>query len=556
MTFFRYTKILCVFTALLLYTTLAAAQNKPNIIVVLADDLGFSDIGCYGGEIETPHLDWLASRGMRMTSFYNASRCCPTRASLLTGQYQHTAGIGNMTTDQHQPGYRGFLQPNVVTIAQVLKTAGYQTGMVGKWHVSETGSLPDKDEQLAWLDHQITDRDFSDTLSYPVHKGFDQYYGNIWGVVDYFDPFSLVNGTQPVPSVPKDFYYTNAIGDSTASYIRQFSKKDDPFFMYVAFTAPHWPLQALEPDIRKYENTYKKGWNAIREKRYQKMVQLGLIKPEQVKLSEFMTPDKSWERNADSLWDARAMAVHAAMVDRLDQNIGKMIDALRKSGQLENTLIVFLSDNGASPEQPAKFGPGFDRSGTTRDGRKISFSVNKDVMPGPQTTHFGIGPEWANVSCTPFRYWKSKEHEGGITTPFIAYWPNKIKEHNKISSEPAHIIDLMATCTDIAGATYPTTFAGHNITPTPGKSLLPMWTGKLKKPLHDELFWEHNGAAALRQGNWKIVRVGANAPWELYDLGKDRSEMQNHAAAYPEKMETMKRKWKELANQYGVFPKP
>ncbi|QEL03559.1 arylsulfatase [Olivibacter sp. LS-1] len=556
MAFFRHAKILCLLFIWLIYAAGVSAQNKPNIIIVMADDLGFSDIGCYGGEIKTPNLDRLASHGLRMTSFYNASRCCPTRASLLTGQYPHTAGIGNMTSDQGQPGYRGFLQPNVVTIAQVLKGAGYQTGMVGKWHVSETEPLPTKEEQLAWLDHQITNRDFSDTLSYPVHKGFDKYYGNIWGVVDYFDPFSLVNGTRPIQSVPKDFYYTNAIGDSTASYIRQFAQKEVPFFMYVAFTAPHWPLQALESDIRKYENTYKKGWNYIREKRYQKMLKLGLIKPNQVKLSRFMTPERGWEKNADSLWDARAMAVHAAMVDRLDQNIGKMMDALQKSGQLDNTLIVFLSDNGASPEQPAKFGPGFDRSGTTRDSRKISFSVNKDVMPGPQTTHFGIGPEWANVSCTPFRYWKSKEHEGGIATPFIAYWPNKIKAQNKISDEPAHIIDLMSTCTDIAGAIYPETFEGHRITPTPGKSLLPLWTGKQKAHLHDELFWEHNGAAALRQGDWKIVRVDINAPWELYDLAKDRSETQNLSATYPQRMEAMKKKWEELANRYSVFPKP
>jgi len=560
MAIFRHTRILCLLFLAVVETTIAqekkSLQDRPNIILVLADDLGFSDIGCYGGEIETPNLDWLASRGMRMSNFYNASRCCPSRASLLTGQYQHTAGIGNMTTDQHQPGYRGFLQPNVVTIAQVLKTAGYQTGMVGKWHISETEPLPTKAQQLEWLDHQITDRDFSDTLSYPVHKGFDRHYGNIWGVVDYFDPFSLVNGTKPVTSVPKDFYYTNVIGDTTASYIQQFAKKKNPFFMYVAFTAPHWPLQALERDIRKYENTYKKGWAYIREQRYQRMVKSGLINPEQVALSDFMTPDKSWEGNSDSLWDARAMAVHAAMVDCLDQNVGKMIDALRKSGELENTLIVFLSDNGASPEQPARFGPGFDRSGTTRDGRKIEFPVDKEVMPGPQTTHAGIGPQWANVSCTPFRYWKSKEHEGGISTPFIAYWPEKITNENSVNNEPAHIIDLMATCIDIAGATYPKVFDGHKISPTLGKSLLPVFNGTLKKPLHEELFWEHNGAAALRQGDWKIVRVTTDAPWELYNLVKDRSETTNLSATYPEKVLKMEEKWTDLARTYQVFPKP
>lgn len=534
----------------------AALKNKPNVIIILADDLGYSDLGCYGGEIETPHLDQLAKGGLRMNSFYNASRCCPTRASLLTGLYPHTAGIGNMTTNQKQPGYRGTLTPNTVTIAQVLKNNGYQTGMVGKWHISETQPFPEAGKQLEWLDHKIQDKDFADTLSYPTHKGFQKYYGTIWGVVDYFDPFSLVNGTRPVKNVPKDFYFTNAIGDSAAAYVSTFSAKKAPFFMYVAFTAPHWPLQALEKDIKKYENTYKKGWAAIREQRYQKMIQLGLIDPKKVALSQFMYPQKQWETNKDSVWDARAMAVHAAMVDCLDQNVGKLIAELKRTGELDNTLIMFLSDNGASPERPEVFGPGFDRSGTTRAGEKISFPVNKDVLPGPQNTHAGIGPQWANVSCTPFRYWKSKEHEGGISTPFIAYWPKMIKAQKEVNSVPAHIIDMMATCLAVSGAKYPDTFEGNAITPTPGKSLIPVFTGKIKDQLHEELFWEHNGAAALRQGDWKIVRVDAKEQWELYNLSADRSEINNLAEKFPERVNQMQIKWKQLADKYAVFPKP
>ncbi|MDB5015106.1 MAG: Arylsulfatase [Daejeonella sp.] len=536
--------------------TSALKKNKPNIIIILADDSGYSDLGCYGGEINTPNLDLLANGGLRMNSFYNASRCCPTRASLLTGLYPHTAGIGNMTTDQKQPGYRGSLTSNTVTIAQLLKNEGYQTGMVGKWHISETQPLPDAEKQLQWLNHKIQDKDFGDTLSYPTHKGFQKYYGNIWGVVDYFDPFSLVNGTTPVKNVPKDFYFTNAIGDSSAAYIREFSAKKAPFFMYVAFTAPHWPLQALEKDIKKYENTYKKGWEYIREQRYQKMIKLGLIDPEKVALSQFMFSQKEWGSNKDSVWDARAMAVHAAMVDCLDQNVGKLINELKRTGELENTLIMFLSDNGASAERPEIFGPGFDRSGTTRNGEKISFPVNKDVLPGPQNTHAGIGPQWANVSCTPFRYWKSKEHEGGIATPFIAYWPKMIKAQKAVNNVPAHVIDLMATCLDISGAKYPGTFEGNTITPTPGKSLIPVFTGKIKDQLHDELFWEHNGAAALRQGDWKIVKVDAKEKWELYNLAEDRSETSNLAAKFPEKVNQMQLKWNQLANKYVVFPKP
>lgn len=533
-----------------------ATQRKPNIIIILADDLGYSDLGCYGGEINTPNLDWLASQGVRSNSFYNASRCCPTRASLLTGQYPHTAGIGSMTTDQKAPGYRGQLTPNTVTIAQVLKEAGYQTGMVGKWHVSETRPFPEKEEQLAWLDHKITDRAFADTLSYPTHKGFQKYYGNIWGVVDYFDPFSLVNGTTPVKDVPADFYYTNAIGDSTAAYIDQFTATKNPFFMYVAFTAPHWPLQALDSDIQKYENTYKKGWNYIREQRYQKMIKLGIINPKQVPLSDFISEGNAWANNKDTVWDARAMAVHAAMVDCLDQNVGKLINQLKISGELENTLIMFLSDNGASPERPEVFGPGYDRSGTTRNGEKISFSVDKDVLPGPQTTHMGIGQQWANAINTPFRYWKAKEYEGGINTPFIAYWPAGIKGKNKFNGVPAHIIDLMATCIDVSGATYPDTFEGHAVTPSPGKSLIPVFNGKVKKQLHDELFWEHNGAAALRQGDWKVVRLDGKANWELYNLAVDRTETNNLAEKFPERVHQMKDKWHQLAKQYNVLPKP
>ena len=531
-------------------------NNKPNIIIILADDLGYSDLGSYGGEIKTPNLDLLANRGIKMNSFYNASRCCPTRASMLTGLYPHTAGIGNMTTDQKQPGYRGSLTANTVTIAQVLKDNGYQTGMLGKWHISETQPLPEADKQLQWLDHKIQDKDFGDTLSYPTNKGFQKYYGNIWGVVDYFDPFSLVNGTTPVKDVPKDFYFTNAIGDSSVAYVREFSAKKDPFFMYVAFTAPHWPLQALEKDIKKYENTYKQGWEHIREQRYQKMVKLGLVDPKKVALSQFMYPQKEWGTNKDSVWDARAMAVHAAMVDCLDQNVGKLIGELKRTGELDNTLIMFLSDNGASPERPEIFGPGFDRSGTTRTGEKISFPVNKDVLPGPQNTHAGIGPQWASVSSTPFRYWKSKEHEGGIATPFIAFWPKMIKAQKAVNNVPAHIIDLMATCLDISGAKYPDTFEGNTVTPTPGKSLIPVFTGKIKDQLHDELFWEHNGAAALRQGDWKIVRVDAKEKWELYNLAEDRSETNNMAAKLPEKVGQMQIKWNQLANKYAVFPKP
>lgn len=424
-------------------------EIKPNIIVIIADDLGFSDLGCYGGEIETPNLDRLAMNGVRSNSFYNTSRCCPTRASFLTGLYPHQAGLGRMTMDAGLPGYRGSLQENTVTIAEVLKDAGYQTGMTGKWHVSETVDLGGK-KQLAWLGHLESNGDFSDIASYPTSRGFDKYYGNIWGVVDYFDPFSLVNGTEEVKNVSKDYYHTNAIGDTAVAYVEQFSKKKDPFFLYVAHCAPHWPLQAPEDTIQRYVKVYEKGWKSIRKERYGRLISKGIVPAETSEMPEFMYPEKDWDTNPDKEWDVRAMAVHAAMVDLLDQSVGKLLDKLEETGEMDNTLILFLSDNGASSERPSKYGPGFDRAGITRDGRIVNFPVAKDSLSGSQTTLSGIGPQWAHTANTPFKYYKAKVYEGGINTPFIAYWPNGGLKNGTVISSPAHVSDVMATCVDVA----------------------------------------------------------------------------------------------------------
>ena len=529
-------------------------DTRPNIIVILADDLGYSDLGSYGGEINTPALDQLAKNGLRFTQFYNASRCCPSRASLLTGLYPHQTGIGAMTMDRNLPGYRGYLTENTVTIAELLKKAGYHTGMVGKWHVSNTIEQK-KEEQLRWLAHQTSYPAFSPLSQYPTNRGFDKYYGNIWGVVDFFDPFSLVNGTKPVRSVPKDYYHTTAIGDTAIAYVDEFTRDDKPFFLYIAHTAPHWPLHALPEDIKKYEGTYTAGWDAIRKTRYQKMLKSGLIKSENTPLSPRMFPDKQWKNNPDKEWDARAMAVHAAMVDRMDQTIGKLIEKLKEKGELDNTLIFFLSDNGASYEIPAKYGPGFDRAGSTRDGRKVVFPVGKEALPGPQTVHAGIGPEWANVANTPLRYYKSKEHEGGIATPLIVHWPARINEKGKIIDQPGHIMDIMATCLDVSGTGYPKTFEGRNITPIQGKSLLPVFSDK-KQNGHDVLFWEHLGACAIRQGDWKLVKLDRKSEWELYNLAKDRTELKDLAGKYPEKVKELSLLWQKMAHDLNVFPSP
>jgi arylsulfatase len=531
-------------------------EDRPNIIVILADDLGFSDLGCYGSEIKTPNLDLLASGGMRFTQFYNTSRCCPTRASLLTGLYPHQAGIGRMTMDDGKPGYRGFLTENTVTLAEVLRQAGYNTGMTGKWHIAQTNKL-DAEKQLKWLGHQENFGPFSDPAQYPVARGFDKYYGNIWGVVDYFDPFSLVNGKEQVMTVPDNYYYTDAISDTTVAYVDQFSRDDKPFFLYVAHTAPHWPLHALPEDIAKYEDVYKEGWEVIRKNRYKKMLELELFDSTNASLSPWMFPEKEWSDNNDSTWDAHAMAVHAAMVDRMDQGIGRLINKLKELKKLDNTLILFLSDNGGSYEDPARYGPGFDRAGSTRDGRTVSFPLVKSAenMPGPAIVHAGIGAQWAHTVNTPFKYYKSKIFEGGICTPMIAHWPNGIAQKNVITNEMGHVVDFMATCADLAGAQYPEEFNGRKITPQMGHSLLPIFSkGERKDP--EFIFWEHFGSKGLRQGKWKLVQLGNDAPWELFDMEKDRTETNDLSSQYKDVVEKMKAKWEEMAANTQVYPLP
>ena len=535
--------------------TALETPQKPNIVVIMADDLGFSDLGCYGGEVDTPALNGLAENGLRFNAFYNTSRCCPSRAALLTGQYPHQAGIGQMTMDRNLPGYRGRLDEQTVTLAEVLKTAGYQTGMVGKWHVSPTENLGGN-EQLEWLNHQTEKETFSDLDTYPTARGFDKYYGNIWGVVDYFDPFALVNGTEPVKEVPEDFYYTDAIGDSAVAYVDHFVREEKPFFLYVAHCAPHWPLMAPEEEIKKYEQVYDEGWQKIREERYKKLIEKGIFKGDTTKLSEFMFPDLKWAENENENWDSRAMAVHAAMIDRMDQNIGKLIDKLEATGQLDNTVIMFMSDNGASSERPSQYGIGFDRPSETRDGREIHYPVKKseEHLPGPETVMSGIGPVWANVANTPFRYWKARVYEGGITSPFIVHWPAGIKEQGVVKSQAAHIIDIMPTLLELSGATYPEEFNGNTIDPYMGESMVSAFTNTEEAPINETLFWEHFGAAALRQGDWKLVKLDGNADWELYNLKEDRTEMNNLAAKYPERLKAMQEEWNTMAKATDVFP--
>ncbi len=529
-------------------------SSRPNILIVLADDLGYSDIGCYGGEIQTPNLNRLAQEGIRFSHFYNAGRSCPSRASLLTGLYPHEAGIGRMTFDDHLPGYRGTMTHNGVTIAEVLKDAGYQTGMVGKWHIAET---PLRSDQRLWLAHQVYHEEFTSKDNYPTHRGFQDYYGTIYGVVDYFDPFSLVNGEVPVREVPKDYYSTIALTDTAVSYINRYSKSDKPFFMYLAYHSPHWPLHALPEDIKKYENVYKVGWEAIRDARYERMKKLGIFKDQSNFLSNRLST-KEWETNADREWDSRAMAVHAAMIDRMDQGIGRVVKALEENGQINNTLIIFMSDNGCSPEICQNFSPGEnDRPDMTRNGTPMIYPKHKEVLPGPETTYASLGPEWANVANTPFRFWKAKMYEGGICTPMIVHWPNGIKlPKGSINDSECHIIDIMATCLDLTKASYPKIYNGNNIQPYEGLSMNSIFkTGKRKG--HKYIGFEHfNEKALMSKDGWKIIEPAGKKEWELYNLNTDRSEMHNVASQYPKRVATMVKEYETWAKRTMVVPAP
>ena len=531
-----------------------AGNKQPNILIILADDMGYSDLGCYGGEIHTPNLDRLAQNGVRFSRFYNAGRSCPTRSSMLTGLYPHQAGIGRMTFDNNLPGYRGTMTHNGVTIAEVLKDAGYHTGMTGKWHVAETPLRPDQRE---WLAHQVQYDEFAPKENYPTRRGFEDFYGTIYGVVDFFDPFSLVNGEDPVYEVPKDYYSTIALTDSAVSYINRYNQSDKPFFMYLSYHAPHWPLHALEEDIRKYEDTYKAGWEAIRNARYERMKKLGIFPGQPDYLSNRLST-KEWETNPDSAWDARAMAVHAAMIDRMDQEIGRVLKTLEASGELDNTLIFFLSDNGCSPEVCQDFTPGEnDRPDMLRDGTPIVYPKNKEVMPGPQTTFASLGPEWANVANMPFRFWKAKMYEGGICTPVIAHWPKGIKiKKGSVNGELCHVIDFMATCIELSQAKYPVVYKGNNIQPFEGKSLVPLLQ-KGKREGHEIVGFEHfNEKALMSKDGWKIIQPGKRASWELYDLNNDRTEMNDLSGQYPERLNQMISQYEAWAGRVMVVPAP
>ncbi len=539
--------------------------NPPNIILIMGDDMGYSDIGSYGGEIRTPNLDALASNGLRFTQFYNTARCCPTRASLLTGLYPQQAGVGHMVNDRGTPAFRGDLSKNAVTIAEVLKGAGYSTYMSGKWHI--TPYVVDNPDKHNW----------------PRQRGFDKFFGMISGAGSLYDPRSLTEDNEYVPP-RQGFYCTTDFTDYAVKSITE-HKDDNPFFLYLAYTAAHWPMHAPKKAVDKYKGHYDKGWDKVRENRFDRMKKLGLVKDEWL-----LTPRDSfvvpWSEDIpDKAWELANMETYAAMTTLMDEGIGQVMDALKHKGQLENTLIIYLQDNGACAEEldwiknrdhkkadvPMK--PNDIQTEmipfVTRDGKPIK--IMRDGWPGPPDGYTAYGLNWANASNTPFREYKHWVHEGGISTPLIVHWPAKINPETsggEFRTEPTHLIDIMATCVDVGEANYPKAFNGNKIQPMEGKSLVNIFE---KKRLEREaIYWEHEGNRAVRMGKWKLISKANKkhsyiwdkvdemeiSNWELFDMEKDRTEMHNIATANLELVNKMASMWLDWGKRTGIVPRP
>jgi arylsulfatase A-like enzyme len=518
---------------------------RPNIVLILADDLGYSDLGCFGSEIATPNLDRLAARGIRLTQFYTTPRCCPTRAALLTGLYPQQAGIGNMMEDRGLPGYRGELNHNCLTIAEELRRADYHTLMVGKWHVNHIhfngkGQLNYQSDEPFWESKE----------GWPLQRGFEEYFGTIHGVTSYYDPFSLTRGNTSTKPETKDFYYTDVISEQAVADIDKYAGGDKPFFLYVAYSAPHWPLQAPEADIAKYRARYLAGWDVIRSNRYQRQLELGII-DKAWPLSPRDPRVHPWTEVKDKEWEANRMATYAAMVEHLDRGVGRMVERLKAKGAEQNTLVLFFSDNGACAEV---IEPGwYDVPSQTRAGQPIQVG-NKDhsVFAGPETVWQSYGVPWANVSDTPFLLYKHFTHEGGIASPFIACWPAQMHEPGAISRQMGHVTDIMATFVEAARAQHPATYNGQSIQPLEGHSLLPLFEGKVR-PHPAPIFWEHEGNRAVRLGQWKLVAEHGQA-WELYDVEADRTEQHNLAERYPDRVKEMSARYDAWAKRCQVVP--
>jgi arylsulfatase len=536
-------------------------RQKPNIVVILSDDMGYSDIGCFGSEIRTPNIDRLANNGVRFTHFYNTARCSPSRASLLTGLYPHQAEMGWLSTENFQEkGYRDDLSKNAMTMAEVFHQAGYATYMTGKWHLAKDMSM------------------VGDKSNWPCQRGFERFFGTLNGSGSYYDPITLASNNRFI--LPgKDFYYTNAISDTAVKFIRE-HPKGKPFFFHVAYTAAHWPMHAPASEVKKYSGMYDGGWDSVRVRRFNRLKKLGIIDDRCV-LTERDVRIPAWKDEPMKAWQVRRMEVYAAMIDIMDQGIGRIVSALEQKGELDNTIIFYMQDNGGCaepqgsdvPETPVTdeqrvvkpYPPDSLSSGKkpiyTRDGRFIR--SGRGVMSGDADTWTAYGIEWANASNTPFRLYKKWTHEGGIASPLVVQWPAGIARKGELRTQPSHLIDIMATCLDITGVRYPGEYNGNAILPHEGRSLAPAFRNEAIK--RDYLFWEHEGNRAIRVDDWKLVAKVQKSrkftpadehTWELYDLGNDPSETKNLASTNPNKVGELSRLWEREALRLKVKPWP
>ena len=512
--------------------------TKPNILLILNDDMGYSDLGCYGGEVNTPQLDALAANGLRYTQFYNTARCCPSRASLLTGLHPHQADVGHMMGDDGIDGYLGDLNPNSVTIAEALKTGGYTAYMSGKWHVTRHVNGPKH--------------------NWPSQRGFDDFYGIIIGAASYFQPRTLTRNNERIEPEGDDYFITDVITDEAVRQIRNHTTnhQDRPFFQYVAYTAPHWPLHAHPEDIARYKDRFEAGWDQLRAERRQRMIDLGLI-DEGWPLSERDPRVPPWDEVSDKDWQTRRMEVYAAQIDRMDQGIGRILQTLKETGQWENTLIVFLADNGGCAEELAQrvghWAVNIEPVGTaqTRDGREVQYGNVSGVMPGGEETYQSYGIPWANVSNTPFRLYKHWVHEGGIATPFIVHWPAGITAQGELRHQAAQLPDVMATFLDVAQVDYPTTYQGREIKPLEGFSMRATFSDQPAQ--REVLYWEHEGNKAVRKGKWKLV-CKYPGQWELYDMVADRTELTDLAGRHPDIVSDLLAQYDQWAERCNIMP--
>lgn len=498
---------------------------KPNVIVILADDMGFSDLGSFGGEIATPNLDRLAARGVRMSSFYVTPRCSPSRAALLTGQHPHSVGLGILTSDDRPNGYRGALTTDAPTLAERLKTRGYTTALAGKWHLSSDVTTPNE--------------------TWPSRRGFDEFYGFLPGCGSYFQPRLMIGEEAANPSTfaAEDYYFTDDISRYATDFVRRSGSEAAPFFLYLAYSAPHWPLHAPEDVIAKYREKFHHGWDVLRADRFARQRELGLDLTETLPPRDEVVPE--WTDEPDQNWQVERMAVYAAQVEIMDRGIGTVLDELERLGIAENTIITFSSDNGACEEhlpEPGEWAfPETICPPETRTGERVVVGNSPRVNPGPEATYASYGRAWANLSNTPFRLYKRWVHEGGISSAFIASWPAGGIAEGAITTEPGHLIDIVPSIMSAVGEEVD----------TPGRSLLPIWRGGRQQ--ERTFCWEHIGNAAVRRGRWKLVRE-ALQPWELYDVVADRGETHDLIHEHPELAEELHDEWRNWAVANDVIP--